>query len=39
VPTLSAGLGTSVMLGRRTADEAVVVLRHWLDELTPRPAE
>ncbi|WP_410050334.1 hypothetical protein [Actinomadura sp. HBU206391] len=29
--TMSAGLGTSVLLGQRSADEALTVIRHSLD--------
>ncbi|MFF2814743.1 hypothetical protein ACFVT9_04315 [Kitasatospora cineracea] len=35
---LSAGLGLSVLLGRRSADDATAVLRYHLGRLFPAPA-
>jgi hypothetical protein len=32
---MSAGLGTSVLAGQRTADDALRVLRYHLDRLLP----
>jgi hypothetical protein len=35
---MSAGLGTSGLLGQRTAADAAGILRHHLDRLLPGPA-
>ncbi|MFE3993447.1 TetR/AcrR family transcriptional regulator [Streptomyces goshikiensis] len=35
---MSAGLGTSVLVGQRTQESAAAVLRHHLDRLFPEPA-